>query len=138
MKPPWPADVAECPSRSRGASVTSDMILSLRESTKQLASLNAGRLARFCSVENGLEPAPEHALPGKWHLALRLQALVGHDLLPGLVAGVLVRPFDEAEDDGLVVLGLHRSIEIGDLAVVDIIRDRFDDAVRTVLAEHLG
>ena len=43
-----------------------------------------------------LEAAPEHALAVERHLALRLQALVRHDLRPGLVARRLVRPFDEA------------------------------------------
>src|SRR4029078_7777577 len=38
------------------------------------------------AVEDLVEAAPEHALAGERHLALGLEALVGHDRLPGFVA----------------------------------------------------
>src|SRR5947209_11427210 len=65
---------------------------------------------RFGGIENRLESAPEHPLAVERHLALRAEALVGHDALPGFVAGRLVGPLDKGEDDPFAVLGLHRSV----------------------------
>src|SRR6476646_20182 len=89
-------------------------------------------------VENLLEPAPEHALSGEGHFALRLEALVRHDRLPRLVADRFAGPFDEGEDHAFAFLGLHRAIEVGDLAFRDVVAESFDDASRAVCAEHLG
>src|SRR5262249_22109963 len=89
-------------------------------------------------IDDLLEAAPEHARAREWHFALWPQALVGHDLLPGLVACRLVGPFDERESDRFAVLGLHGPIEIRDLAVVHVVGERFDHPRRAVLAEDLG
>src|SRR5215217_5997048 len=89
------------------------------------------------AVEDRLEGAPEHALPSEGHVALRLQALVRHDLFPSLIAGFLVRPFDEGENDLFAVLGLHGPVEVGDFAPRNIVGQRFDYSGRAMLAEDL-
>src|SRR3954469_17913838 len=89
-------------------------------------------------IEDLFEAAPEHALAIERHLALGPQAFVGHDLAPRLVAGLLVGPFNEAEDDRLAVLGFHRAIEVGDLTVIDTVGDRFAYSGCAMLPEHLG
>src|SRR5687767_9054605 len=83
-------------------------------------------------VVNGLEAAPEHALAGERHLAFGLQALVGHNLFPRLVADFLVGPFDEREDDLFALFGLHGAVEVGDFALGHVVRQSLDDAGRAM------
>src|SRR5688572_11400637 len=104
------------------------------------ASRNAARYPRALAlcVENWPEAAPEHALPVEWHLvAIRLDALVHHDLRPGSVVGRLVGPFDEREHHVLAVLGLHGAPEVRDLTVGHVVAPGFDDAGRAIFLEHL-
>ena len=59
-------------------------------------------------------------------------------ILPHAVSRtVLGRPFDPAVDHRLAVLGLHRALEVGDLAVGDVVTPAVEHAGGAVLAEQL-
>src|SRR5207237_5155522 len=73
-------------------------------------------------VEDLLEAAPEHPLAVEQAAAM-LHAVVLHDLLPSLVACRLVGPFNEREGHGFAILGLHRAVEVGDLAMIHVVAD---------------
>src|SRR5205085_9026017 len=87
-------------------------------------------------VDNRLEPAPEHAAAVEQAAAM-LHSVVRHDLLPRLITRGLVRPFDEGESDGLAVLRLHGAIEVGNLAAVYVVAERFDHTRRAIFDEDL-
>src|ERR671912_2755661 len=70
------------------------------------------------SIQDRRKAAVDHALAVERHWVLAgLHALVGHHLLPALVARLLGRPFDPAVDDVLIGRGLHGALVVGDLAV---------------------
>ena len=68
-------------------------------------------------------------------LGTGLHALVGHHLFPALGTRFLARPFDPAVNDALAVLLVRGAGIVGDLAVGDIVRPRFDDARRAIIDE---
>src|SRR6478672_1675132 len=112
MRWPWaePGEVLADSERA-GASVTSDMVCSF------LARISGGD--GLADLDERREAAPEHALAVERHrLGPGLHFGIGHDFLPARIAGLLVGPGDEGEDDIFAFLGLHRHKEIGDLAVL--------------------
>jgi hypothetical protein len=95
-------------------------------------TLNAAP-ARSSRVEHGGESAIDHALSVEGHIGLvGSHARIGHQLGPGVVARLLRRPFDPAEDDRLAVFRFDRAPKVGDLAVRDVIAPAFDDAQRAI------
>ena len=91
-----------------------------------------------CSgVDDRREAAIDHALAVERHVGVvRLHPPVLHDLRPGRVARLLRGPFDPGVDDLLVARGLHRALEVGDLAVGHVVAPRFDHARGAVFLEH--
>src|SRR3984885_7723046 len=85
--------------------------------------------ARSSSVEHGGESAKDHALSVEGHIGLvGSHARIGHQLGPGVVARLLRRPFDPAEDDRLAVFRFDRAPKVGDLTVGYVIAPGFHDA----------
>jgi hypothetical protein len=70
------------------------------------------------NYRSGGESAKDHALSVEGHIGLvGSHARIGHQLGPGVVARLLRRPFDPAEDDRLAVFGFDRAPKVGDLAI---------------------
>src|SRR5689334_3626234 len=104
MKPPWSVRLSSVEEASLRTSVIIDLLACEFSASSVDRRRLRLRLLLLSGVDDLVEAAPEQSLPNEGKLARRPQALVAHDLAPRLIAGRLVRPFDEGEGDGLAVL----------------------------------
>src|SRR5207245_11693736 len=84
--------------------------------------------------------AEDHEEPGlavkRHRLWLRAQAPVVHHLRPRRVPRGLVPPFDPRENHHLVILRLHGTTKVSELAVLHIVSPALEDARSAMLYEH--
>ncbi len=88
-------------------------------------------------VDDRPEAAPEHALAVERHVAFRLHVSSAIIFSQPSSRVCLVRPFDQGEDDLLALLGLHRPLEVGDLAFGHVVAPGLDHADRAMFLEDL-
>ena len=67
---------------------------------------------------------------------MRTQPRITHDLLHRGVSRCLVRPLDPREHHHFVILCLHSTAKVGQLAIFDVIAPALEDALRAVLDEY--
>src|ERR671932_785859 len=85
-------------------------------------------------VQDRREAAEDHALAIEGHgLAHGLHPGVGHDPLVRGVSDFLRGIFDPAEDDDLILLRLHGTAEVSELALRHVIAPALDHAVSAEL-----
>src|SRR5690606_6865212 len=87
------------------------------------------------ALEYRLEAAPDHPLAVEGHVHVRHGGVVLH-LFPGGVGGRLVRPDEPGEDHLLAVLELDRALEVGGLAVLDLLAPGLHLLQRAVALEQ--
>src|SRR5579864_7620415 len=88
-------------------------------------------------VDQHLESAVDQPFAVEGHrILVRLKSRIGHHLLHPFVAHLFRRPGDPREDDGLVVLALHRHWKRRDLALRHVVAPALDQSQRAVLLEH--
>src|SRR5580693_919508 len=97
----------------------------------------AEQLRSATQLQDGRESAEYHPLAVEWHrILLRTQPRITHDLRHRGVSRCLVRPLDPRKHHHLIILGLHGTAKIGQLAVFDIIAPALEDALRAILDEY--
>jgi len=104
-------------------------------------SLNVRRLRGRAFFHDRREATIDHALPVKRHgigfgAHARVAVHRGSDRSHAGIAGRLVGPFDPAERDGFVVLGLDRTVKVGLLAVRHIFAPAFHYTDCTMFQEN--
>src|SRR5579864_578488 len=109
------------------------------DSQNRRTAFRRHRLATESRIDQHLESAVDQPFAVEGHrILVRLKSRIGHHLLHGLVAHLLRRPRDPREDDGLVVLALHRHWKRRDLALRHVVAPALDQSQRAMLLEHCG
>src|SRR5262249_46062973 len=104
-------------------------------------------LGRFAKVQWPSGPPPQfqnrseaseyHPFAVERHrIALWVEPRITHDLCHGSIPRVLVRPLDPREHHHLVILCLHGTTKVSQLAVLDVITPALEDTLGAVLDEH--
>ena len=79
----------------------------------------------------------DHPLAIEWHgRAHFLHSRIGHHAFVGGVAGGLVGIFEPAKHDRLVVFGLDRAVEVGDLAAGHVVAPILDHPAGAIVEDH--